>query len=88
MKTKPAADVVDLLCAILRDSPSLPGAACVIAPNLFDYNASAADHQLAARLCLEACPALELCRQRAAHGDLTGIVAGEYRAVQPRRRAS
>lgn len=88
VKTKREPDVIDLLGKIFADNPSLPGAACVIGPNLFDWNATPADHRLAVRLCLEACPALEPCRQRAARGDLTGIVAGEYRPVQPRRQAS
>ena len=39
-----------------------------------------------ARVCLEACPVLDLCRQRAAQGDLSGIVAGVYYSVVPSLR--
>jgi hypothetical protein len=86
VKAKPPGDLVDLLCAILRDSSPLPGAACTVAPRAFDWDASPSEHKIAARVCLEACPVLDLCRQRAAQGDLSGIVAGVYYSVVPSLR--
>jgi hypothetical protein len=87
MTPKPPPDVIDLLASILTDHQSMPDAACQSSPAMFDWDASASDHQLAVRVCLESCPALQLCRQRAARGDLTGIVGGQFWPTQKRRKA-
>lgn len=56
MKQKPSVDVVDLLAAILRGAPALPGAACVGRAELFD-GTDPASTETAIALCRYRCPA-------------------------------
>jgi hypothetical protein len=71
---------VELLAAMLRESPALPNALCRNDAALFDGD-DPADIADAIELCL-CCPVLERCR--AHHSKLppkavSGIVGGEYR---------
>lgn len=76
---KQTADVVDLLVAILRGAPALPGAACASAdPKLFD-GTDPAGTESAIALCRYRCPALAAC-ERAANAappnTVSGVLAG------------
>jgi Transcription factor WhiB len=74
--------MIDLLKAILADSPRLEGSLCRDRSALFDAEQEDEDDRQfavdsAKRLCRQ-CPALQACREWAAtQPRLTGVVAGE-----------
>ena len=71
---------VELLAAVLRDTPRLPGALCRQRTELFDGD-DAEDAHEAAELCGH-CPAREPCAAWAhtlAHNEAHGVLAGERR---------
>ena len=74
--------MIDLLKAILRDTPKLDGSLCRDRSDLFDTEQDDAEERQyaidsAKRLCRK-CPALEACRDFAStQKRLTGVVAGE-----------
>jgi hypothetical protein len=77
-KTQPARDVVDLLAAILRSAPSLPGALCRgTDPRLFDADTED-DAQTAMAICRR-CPEIVPCGAMAAERRVHGVVAAELR---------
>jgi hypothetical protein len=80
-------DTVELLAQILADAPPLPDAACVSAPELFDFDAGPVAHELAIKIC-RSCPELVPCGESAARRRLTGIAGGVYWPVVPPRTKS
>jgi hypothetical protein len=83
---KQTADVVDLLVAILRGAPALPGAACASAdPKLFD-GTDPAGTESAIALCRYRCPVLAACAEwaeTAPHDSLHGVVGGRWHEWTP-----
>jgi Transcription factor WhiB len=78
VKQKTKTDVVDLLAAILRGAPALPGALCRDAdPRLFDAD-SEADAQTAMAICRR-CPEIVPCGAWGAERRVHGVVAAELR---------
>jgi hypothetical protein len=87
VKQKTNADVVDLLVAILRGAPALPGAACVGRPELFD-GTDPASTETAIALCLYRCPALaayERAANAAPRNTVSGVLAGRLYEWTPTR---
>jgi hypothetical protein len=74
--------MIEILKAILADTPRLKGALCRDRSDLFDAEQEDEDDRQyavdsAIRLCRQ-CPALQACREFAAtQPRLTGVVAGE-----------
>ncbi|MQA15524.1 MAG: hypothetical protein GEV09_15550 [Pseudonocardiaceae bacterium] len=96
-QTRPASNAVNRAAAsftdaLLRNRPSLPGAACVGRSHLFDWEIDDCDetsaqraqrHNLAAEIC-HTCPVLEQCRDWAPGPTAChlGVVAGyRYRSI-------
>lgn len=77
MSRRQHAGWADLLGAILRDTPPLPGAACRGRHRLFDADDEQTEAAAAARELCHNCPALAACRAWAATGPrVSGVLAG------------
>jgi hypothetical protein len=81
------ADSYTLIAAVLKKSPSLPGAACTAQPGMFDGDLDD-DHTPAIEVC-RTCPALRPCEAwvtSVPKGFVTGVVAGSYRPAPHTKR--
>ena len=85
---RPATDSIALIANIIRGSVSLPDAACVDRPELFDVDADDDQHDQAVEICRQ-CPALAACGAWATTINprtISGVVAGQRFTGPPRPR--
>ncbi|MCH9732269.1 MAG: WhiB family transcriptional regulator [Actinomycetia bacterium] len=82
---RPRPDAVTLIARILEGSVSLPDAACIDRPELFDIDADDEQHAEAVEVCHQ-CPALNACRAWANPRTVSGVVAGQRFTGPPKPR--